>query len=110
MTKQLKELLQTAPHVKAGTYTSIMFVSNGLYNGFYGKNGYDSMIILGYSLDTSQWEIISEYGDIFMIYEAHKCFNVDIPHEYGIPRMWFSSPICINNDLELSSVTGELEN
>lgn len=108
MTKALKELIKNAPTRVVGNYTKIMFVSNGVYDGFWGKNGYDNMLILGFSDDDKKWYKISEYGDVFSIYHIKNALNVDIDSKYKIPAIWFSGAVHIDNSMSLSSVTGEL--
>lgn len=84
-----------------------MFVSDGEYDGFYGPNGFDSMLILGVS--DGGWYKIARGPDVFFIYKTTGCFNLDIPSEYGVPRIWFDIPIYIDNDVPLSSLVGELK-
>ena len=108
MTDKLKELIDTAPKRTVGTYDKLMFVSNGAYDGFWGANGYDHILILGWERKTNKWYKISDYGDKFDIFQAGMRFNLDIPSEFGVPCIWFDSPVYINNYLEASNVIGEL--
>lgn len=110
MTEILKKLIETAPTKRCGKFINFMFVSNGEYDGFWGKNGYDSMIIFGYDLELEKYVKITDYADVFNIYRlnGNNSFSLDIPTEYGIPRIWFSTPIRIDNELDISSVVGEI--
>ena len=106
-TDKTKELIEKSQYKPEGWFTSLMFVSNGVYNGFWGKNGYDNILILGFS--DGKWYIVSKYGDVFNIYNSLMNFNLDIPTEYGVPRIWFDKPIYIDNSIDISSVVGKFE-
>ena len=105
MTEELKILIENAPIKRVGYFDKLIFVSNGVYDGFYGINGYDSILIMG--LSDGQWCIVSDYGDKFDIYTDRMSFNLDIPTEYGVPCIWFDKPVYIDNSMMLSSVVGE---
>ena len=112
MKKALKELIENSYVLKGEkSFTRLMFISNGIYKGFLGYNDYNNMIILGLEYKSNVWYRITginQQCDVFNIYKCPMSFNLDIPKEYGIPSMWFDKPIKINNDLQLSSVTGEI--
>lgn len=108
MTEQLKELIENAPLKTVGVYDKLMFVSNGIYDGFWGANGYDHILVLGWERETNTWYRISAYGDKFDIYKTNSAFNLDIPTDYGVPCIWFNKPIYIDNSLGVSNVVGEL--
>lgn len=113
MKKALKELIENSESLKGEKlFTRIMFISNGIYKGFWGENDYNNIIILGLEYKTNKWYRITgknQHCDVFIIYKCSMSFNLDIPREYGIPSMWFDKPIKINNDLQLSSVVGNIE-
>lgn len=106
MTKALKEILENAPIVNEGTFRKLMFVSNGMYNGFWGKNGYDNMWVLGCDMD-GNWVKLGGYIDVFSIMGTKGSLHIDIDHKYEIPALWFSRPIHIDYSLEISSMDGE---
>jgi len=113
MKKALKELIENAPKKTVGTFDALMIISNGVYDGFYGKNGYNNILILGRVRvnEESTWYKVSEYGDKLDILSreiTHCPFNLDIPTKYGVPVIWFDYPIYIDNSLEISSVLGEI--
>ena len=109
MKKALKELLAQVTVKRVGDFSEFMVVPNGVYDGFWGKNGYDNIILLGRSCEDRRWYKISEYADVFLAYHL-KSFNIDIPHEYGIPRFWFGEPIHIDYSFQISSISGEGKN
>ena len=52
MTKKQKELIAEAIHYDGSPIDGIYILSeHKLYNGAWGKNGYNSMIILDYSIE-----------------------------------------------------------
>lgn len=106
MTDELRKLIDNATFRPVGTFDRLMFVSTGIYDGFWGINGYDNILILGGIGDT--WYKVSDYGDKFDIYKTGAGFNLDIPTEYGVPCIWFNRPIYIDNTLGVSSVVGKL--
>lgn len=110
MTDKLKELIEKAPVKRKGTFKNFMIVSNGAYDGFFGKNGFDSIILLGFDVETKEYVKITDYADVFDIFNVgeHIGFNLDIPTEYGIPRIWFGKPVHIDNELNTSTVIGEV--
>lgn len=106
MTDKLQKLIDSVPFRPVGTFEKLMFVSAGKYDGLWGINGYDNLLILGGIGDN--WYKISDYGDKFDIYKTGVGFNLDIPTEYGVPRIWFNKPVYIDNRLGISSVVGKL--
>lgn len=108
MRKALKKIIDTAEERSVGYFDSLMFVSNGIYNGLFGKNGYDNILILGYVRSEQKWFIISKYDDVFSIYQLNGTFKLEINSEYGVPTIWFNKPVYIDNSMHLSSVVGEL--
>lgn len=109
MKKALKELIEGAEVRKVGYFDLLMFVSNGVYDGFWGKNGYDKILILGYDKNEEKWYKVSDNGDIFNIYRVgYNSFDVEIDSRFGVPTIWFNKPVYIDNSMELSSVTGAL--
>lgn len=114
MKKALKELIENAkPYDRNKYFNRIMFLSDGVYNGFWGKNGYNNILILAQECNSGEWYKITEDGqscDVFNIYKCSMSFNLDIPKEYGIPSIWFGNPIRIENSLALSSIKGTIIN
>lgn len=113
MKKALKELIENSDTLKGEKlFTRIMFISNGVYKGFWGKNDYDNIMILALEYKTNKWYRITgnnQQCDAFYIYRCNMSFNLDIPTEYGIPSIWFNKPVKIKNDMQLSSIVGKIE-
>lgn len=119
MKKALKDLIKEAPVKRTGNFTELMFISNGRYNGFYGKTGFNKMIILGRDpdVDIIWYKIVTEEDqcDKFDIYSEdmrkfNGGFNLDIIERYGAPRIWFTGMLFnIDYSLQLSSLVAKLE-
>ena len=114
MRKELKELIEKAEHVPCGYFGMIMIVAGEAYEGFFGANQYHNIIILGVlwndmNKDVRSWKKICEYGDVLYIFDQlsfPKSANIslDIPLEYGVPRIWFGRPIYIDQRIPVSSI------
>ncbi len=109
MTDKLKEIIENAPVKTSGAFRCLFFLSNGEYDGFWGKNGYDNIMIYGFDDDLKEWCKIAAYADKFDIFSIEKDgFNLHIPHDLGIPVIWFNKSVYIDNTLMLSNVVGRL--
>ena len=108
--KRLRELIAEAPERVVGDYDTLMLVSNGKYDGFFGVNGYDHLLILGYIAKDKQWYKVADYPDVFDIDLESFCGMVtfDIKSAYGVPTFAFRSPIHIEND-GLSTLVGAVK-
>lgn len=107
MTDELKSLINKSEYKTSGEFDSIMLVPNGIYNGSYGENGFDNMLVLG-EIHGTWYVVANSQVDIFQIYKTEGMFSVDVPSDYGVPRFWYNGyKIKINYD-GISSCTGEL--
>ena len=108
MTDELKALIENAEYREVGDYDILMIVPNGIYDGFWGVNGYDNIMLLGKVREEDKWYIVSDKGadvlDIERIGDA--TFHLDIPSKYGMPTIWFRTPIHIDRTTPISSITG----
>ncbi len=105
MTDKLKEIIKNAPVKKKGKFDALMFISNGEYDGFWGSNGYDNMLVLGQEGNRSggTWYKVATTADVFQAVKLEGV-SIDIPSDLGVPVMFFHEPIEIDNTLELSSI------
>ena len=111
MTDELTKLIEEAPYIRKGKFSAFMILSNGIYDGFWGVNGYDNILILARPYKEDKWYILATEADNFSVYdfrEHYSAFNLDIPTEYGIPRIWFDQPVEIDYSLPLSNVVGSV--
>ncbi len=108
MTGKLKEIIENAPVKTRGAFRCLFFLSNGEYDGFWGKNGYDNISVFGYDDDLQEWCKVADYADKFDIFKVGGNFNLHNPHDLGVPVIWFDKPVYINNTLMLSNVVGKI--
>lgn len=108
MTDKLKNILENAPVKVRGKFRCLFFLSNGEYNGFWGKNGYDNILIFGYDDEQEEWCKVAAYADKFDIFKIEGTFNLHIPNDLGVPVIWFDKPVHIDNTLMLSNVFGRI--
>ena len=98
MNKACKELIE-----KARTYTNqelktlYIINSNKRYSGFWGKNGYNSLIVLGETKDGIFYNLTKDYNDtdvvnIQQLFANENC-NIDISGKYNCVRVWFNKPV-----------------
>lgn len=106
MTDAFKELVKNAPVRQKGYFDRFMFASNGIYDGFWGKNGYDNIVVLARAVDDETWYKLSCDVDVFQVFELdHGLASVDIPTEYGVPSLFFDKPLRINYNGMSSALT-----
>lgn len=105
MTDKLKEIIENAPVKKVGRFVALMFIPNGEYNGFWGQNGYDNILLLGqeYHREGGTWYKIATSADVFQM-ANYESVSIDIPTELGVPVLFVPEGIEIDNSLELSRV------
>lgn len=109
MTDELTKLIKDAPYIHSGRFSGFMIVPNGTYDGFWGVNGYDNILILAQPWKEDKWYKLATEADKFNIFDFkghHATFNLDIPSEYGVPRIWFDTPIEIDYSIPTSDVIG----
>ena len=108
MKKALKELIESAQYKQIGEYTALMIISNGPYDGVFGRNGYNNILVLGNDKSDKKWYRISEHIDAIHIQDiGDNSLNVEIPSEYGVPVIWLRTPIHIS-DQGTSSMFGKV--
>ena len=110
MTDELTELIKDASYIHSGRFSGFMIVpTNEKYDGFFGVNGFDNILILAKPWKEDKWYILATEADKFNIFDFkdhHATFNLDIPSEYGVPRIWFDTPIEIDYSILTSDVIG----
>ena len=109
MKKALKELIENAQEYNGELLTSLLIIPSGkLYDGFWGKNGYEYVNVIGCKMDGGQrthYKITIDKADVVNVL-AVEIDSIDIPHELGCVKISFNKPIvCTENNL--SSCTFE---
>ena len=97
MKKALKELIESAEVKRGGKFWSFLTIPNGIYDGFWGKNGYDNILLLGRSADDDKWYKIADKIDAIHFFYP-PALNWEINSKYGVPSFWSHKPISINYD------------
>ena len=103
MKKALKELVENAEVKMVGEFSAFLTIPNGIYDGFWGKNGYDNILLLGHSSEDGKWYRIADTIDaIHLSYPPS--LNWEISSKYGVPSFWSNTPISIEYDGVTSSL------
>lgn len=105
MTEKLENIIEKAEHKDHGIFDEFLIIPTGeKYDGFWGVNGYDKMILLARSNSQIDFCILTNFSDTFHIFQAESV-NFDIPSDLGCVRVFTDKPIVIH-DSNLSSVIG----
>ena len=107
MKTKLKELIDNAEPFATGKYNVFLLITSGeAYDGFFGKNGFDNIIILARNDKYDEpWDEVEKWWrldwgstDDFTLlvrdYTSRMAF--DIPSELGCVRFHIDDPITIN--------------
>lgn len=95
MTNKQKIFIAAAKPKRNTIYKCIYLCDSGKqYDGFYGKNGFNSLIIIGQTPE-GEFELISDYSDVFSCL-TNRQFDIDINKNDGMIRIFFDSPVQIN--------------
>ena len=104
MTKKQKEFISQAKEYELGKpFIAMNLIPNGIYNGTWGKNGYNKMIII--VEDDSNYYIVNKDYQVDVINLFKACghvWGVDVPKETSCVRICFSMQMKI--DEVLSSI------
>lgn len=98
MKKAVKELIAKAvPRKHDSFYELCVIDSEKAYDGFFGKNGYNNIILIGRAKGCEDYEKITDFSDAVHVFNGG--FNIEIKKEDGIVRLWserefkLSSPV-----------------
>ncbi|MCR5466789.1 MAG: hypothetical protein K6F11_08160 [Lachnospiraceae bacterium] len=110
MNRALRELVENAKprsDFKMYEYNWFLLIpTKKAYKGIFGKNGYNSMIILGYDhKDGAYYRLDSGDTDDFCI-SGMRYLQFDVPRKYGCIRAHFQGTLMCGG-MPLSSVTAE---
>ena len=105
MTEKLEKIIEKAEHKDHGIFDEFLIIPTGeKYDGFWGVNGYDKMILLARSNSQIDFSILTNFSDAFHIFQAENV-NFDIPSDLGCVRVFTDKPIVIH-DSNVSSIIG----
>ena len=103
MNKAQKELIEKAIKYNGEPIDSLYIISEDrLYNGFWGKNGYNGMIIIAYSKSTKEYYKWDSYPRDVIDCCKELQFGIDIPNDTNCVRLFFHKPITLQT-AQLSS-------
>lgn len=102
MKKALKELIENAEIKRVGEFHAFLTIPNGIYKGFWGKNGFDKILLLGQCSDGKWYKIADEIDAIHFFYPP--ALNWEISSKYGVTSFWARAPISIKYDGVTSSL------
>ena len=106
MTKKERQFVAQAVERKHDEFQEIYIINSGrLYNGTFGKNGYNDIIVIGRVKGCSDYELITTWSDAVWITDTHS-FTIDIDNKTGITRLYFDQPISLEG-LPLSTTCFE---
>ena len=103
MKDKLKKIIETADEYMPGydgklVFDTVYLISSGkLYDGFWGKNGYNEFIVLGkindhyYKIDLCQYDVVT-LEDMYHII-------VDIPHDLNCIRLFYEDGLVFENTI-----------
>lgn len=94
MKKALKELIKNAGVKSVGEFHAFLTIPNGIYDSFWGKNGYDNILLLGRDANDGKWYIIADKIDVIHFFYPPS-LNWEINSEYGVPSFWSDKRISI---------------
>ena len=83
MTTKQKELIESAKPYEEGIEFSCVYIINSgkNYNGFWGKNDYRQIIVIGESSNKERYKIEGSQYDVLEIENKH-----DYPLKFDIPK------------------------
>lgn len=102
MKKALRELIENAEEKRIGDFYAFLTIPNGIYNGFWGKNGFCNILFLGQCIDGKWYKIADKIDAISLFYPPG--LNWEISKKYGVPSFWAYEPIHIEYEGFTSTV------
>lgn len=99
MNKACKELIENAQTYNCQEIKTLYIINSGrLYNGLWGKNGYNNIIVLGEAKDKNFYILSSKHQtdvvNVQSLFENETC-SIDISGKYNCVRVWFNKPLIV---------------
>ena len=106
MKKSVKELMSRAVPRKSEKFSDIYIIdSEKKYDGFWGKNGYNNIIVLGRAnVQSEELELITEHSDVINIMQTSWSVNIDISSKNGVVHLWADKPLTISAPVNSSCI------
>lgn len=112
MNKRLKGLIERAEVYNQELLDDLFIIPSGkVYNGFWGKNGYNKIILIGRNLKEAKAYRIDtdiQHDIIHFSYIKEFGIKIDIPTEYNCVRLFCSSKyLIVDNNASALSIYSE---
>lgn len=90
MNKELKAIIESAkPYEEGKLFDDVLIISAGKqYNGFWGKNDYNNIILVARNRKTHENYILKHDIDVVSLYKTPYVLGMDIPKELNCVRMF----------------------
>lgn len=104
MKKKLLEMIEKAEPYEPNVPMNLLYLidTKKIYNGFWGENGYNNMLVIGYSRATRKYYKITDHSDVVYIADI-RYVDFDIPSDLGCVRVCCNQNITNPHDEVLSS-------
>lgn len=87
MKKAVQEFIAKAVPRKHNSFNELYVIdSEKEYDGFWGKNGYNNIILIGRAKGCEDYELITDFSDAIHCFKGG--FNIEIQKETGIVALW----------------------
>ena len=108
MKKHLKEIIKNSKPYELGKPLSEIYIisTSKLYKGFWEKNGYNGIILIGkYGKYGDFYNINGKYEvDVIRLCDGVAMGGMDIPNDKNCIRVWFIKPVCFTEVLSMMDV------
>ena len=107
MKKSVKELMLRVVPRKSEKFSDIYIIdSEKKYDGFWGANGYNNIIVLGRaSVQSAELELITEHSDVINIMNIIRgSVNIDISSKDGVVHLWADKPMKLSVPVNSSCI------
>lgn len=97
MTEKLKDIIKNAKAKDKGEFQEFLIIpTDEIYDGFWGKNGFNEMIVLAGDLRENKWFKISCGSDAFRLQSLmYNGIGFDVPSDLGCIRIFLDKPVSI---------------
>lgn len=81
------------------------------YNGFWGANGYNNIMLVGYSSDDKYYVLSDKQCDVVHLWKTNSPYiSIDIPEDFNCIRIFgFSQPLMLANSCSSATLTSQEE-
>ena len=108
MRKKVKEFVAKAvPRIHDEFHNLYVINSGRKYDGFFGKNGYNDIILIGKRNECEEYELITDWSDAVHVF--HGGFNMDIASDNGIVHLWTNNSFKIWGNVASSVIFNDKE-